>query len=90
MLCTDILDLKCIFVNELIGDPVLTILLVCLAYFIIAAKLRLGFETTIALSVPIMLIFAGIFSGFQLVYFIGGLIATIIISLAILRLLGNK
>ena len=90
MLCTDILDIKCVLVNELIGDPVLTMLILGIVYFVVAAKLRLGFDTTIAFSVPFMLVFAGVIGGFALIYLLGALIAGLIISLAILRLLGNK
>lgn len=46
----DIFNLKCIIVNELIGNSLLTVILAAIAFFIFASKIRFGFDTTIALG----------------------------------------
>jgi len=64
----DILDLRCIFVNELVGSVTLTAILLAVAYFIIASKSRLGFDTTIILALPIILIVSLMVGGFAVIY----------------------
>lgn len=46
----DIFNLKCIIVNELIGNSLLTVILGTIAFFIFASKIRFGFDTTIVLG----------------------------------------
>jgi len=58
MVCGNLLDWRCIFVNEIIGGPVLAVLIFTILYFIIAMKMKFGFDTTIVTAVPIILIFA--------------------------------
>lgn len=52
----DVLDLRCIFVNELIGSVALTGIFVVIIYFMIASKLRFGADTTLAFSIPFILL----------------------------------
>ncbi len=52
----NLLDLRCIFVNELIGNVALAAIIVVIFYFGLAAKLRLGFDTTIMFSIPVILL----------------------------------
>lgn len=64
----DILDLRCIFLNEIFGSLILTLMFVAILYFIAASKLRLGFDTTIAFSVPLILLGGLAFGGFTALY----------------------
>jgi hypothetical protein len=89
MVC-DILDIKCVIVNELIGSATLAILMFALLYFVVAAKIRLGFKTTIAFSIPLILAFSTVIIGFSVIYAIGSLIAGLLLAMLLLRLLGNK
>ena len=43
----NILDVKCVVVNELIGDAFLTLLIAGILFFIFMAKQRAGVKTTI-------------------------------------------
>ena len=73
----DLLDWRCIIISELIGDVLLAILVAVLFYFIIATKLRWGFDNTMAFSVPILLIVGLAFAGFSAIF----AFATVIIGL---------
>lgn len=86
----DIFDLRCILVNELIGSAFLAMLFVALIYFLLAGKLRWGFDTTITLAFPILLASGLVIYGFAAVYAFGTLLAGVILALAFLRLVGNK
>ncbi len=61
----DILDLRCIFVSEIVGNILLTVILAIMFYFVIAAKLRWGFDTTIVIAFPILLIIGLAITGFS-------------------------
>ena len=75
----DILDLRCIFVNELVGTAFLTIILGAIFYFIVASKMKLGFDTTVVLSIPLILLIGLMIGGFAVLYaFISLLIAIMI------------
>ena len=86
----DLLDIRCILVNELIGSPTMAMILAVLAFCLLAAKMRLGFETTITLAVPIVLGFAVVIYGFSIIYGFATFIAGLMVALAFLRLWGNK
>jgi hypothetical protein len=86
----DILDIRCIFVNELIGSVLLSCVLLAILYFIIATKLKLGFDTAMVMGVPLILSMGLYLGGFSVLYAFISLIAGFLIALAILRLLGNK
>ncbi len=73
----NLLDWRCIIISELIGDVLLAILVAVLFYFIIATKLRWGFDNTMAFSVPILLIVGLAFAGFSAIF----AFATVIIGL---------
>jgi len=61
----ELLDLRCIFVNEIVGNVLLTVFFAAMFYFIVAGKLRWGFDTTIAFAFPIILIFGLQIAGFS-------------------------
>ena len=90
MASCDILDIQCLFVSELIGSVALTIVIAAIFYFIVASKMKFGFDTTIAFSIPILLIFALAFGGFSIVFAFATIIAAIIIAWLFDRIIGNK
>lgn len=55
MVC-DLLDFRCIFVNELIGSVVLSMILLACAWFVFSSKIKLGFRATIIITIPLLLI----------------------------------
>lgn len=86
----DIFDLRCILVSELIGSALLAMLFIAILYFILASKLRWGFDTTIVLAIPLLLSTGLVIYGFAVIYAFGTLFVGILLALAFLRLIGNK
>ena len=76
MVC-ELLDFRCWIINEIVGSTVLAVILATIIYFIVAGKLRLGFDTTIAFAFPTLLIFGIAFTGFSAIY----AFATIVVGL---------
>jgi len=89
MVC-ELLDIRCIFVNELIGSVVLTIIIAAISYFIIAGKLRLGFDTTIAFTFPLLLILGLMFTGFSVIFAFSTIIIGLLIAFIFNIIIGNK
>jgi hypothetical protein len=90
LMTCDILDFRCMLVNEVIGNVFLASILFAIAYFIVASKMKLGFDTTFALAIPIILTFGLAVSGFQIMYVLLTLVAGVMLALAFLRLIGNR
>ena len=90
MATCDLLDLRCIFVSEIFGNVLLTILFATLFYFMIAAKLRLGFDATIAFAFPLLLIAGLAFAGFSAVFAFATVIIGLILAWIINVLIGNR
>ncbi len=86
----NLLDFRCIFVSEIFGNVLLTVLFATLFYFIVAAKLRLGFDTTLAMAVPLLLIAGLGFAGFSTIFAFSTVIIGLIIAWIINIILGNR
>lgn len=85
----DILDIRCIFMNELIGSTVLTMIFVAMLYFIIASKLKFGLDTTIGLAIPFILIGGMMFTGFSAIYAFSTVIVGIGLGWAFQKIVKN-
>lgn len=86
----DILDLRCVFVNELVGSIMLSILFVAMIYFIIASKLRLGFETTIAFAFPLLLLTGVAIGSLSSMMAFLTVIVAFMLALLFNKLIGNR
>ena len=86
----DILDIRCLFVSELIGSVALAVVLFAVFYFIIASKMKFGFDTTIVLATPILLIFSLAIGGFSIVYAFLTMLSALMIGWLIDKMFGNK
>ncbi len=86
----EILDFQCIFVSELIGSITLSIVIFLLLYFIVASKLKFGFDTTMILAIPFALIVTLGLGGFSLTFAVIGIIAALMIAWMFDRIIGNK
>ncbi len=53
----NLLDFRCIFVNELVGSAFLSIIIATMFFFIFSSKIKIGFRTSIVVAVPVLLIF---------------------------------
>ncbi len=89
MVC-DILNWRCIIVNELIGSGMLAAIIFAITFFIFASKIRLGFDTTIFLAIPIIILFSFVTVGFAALFAFGAVLAGWLLALAFNRLTGNR
>ncbi len=86
----DILDFQCIIISEIFGSATLAIVMGLVFYFIVASRLKLGFDTTLLLAIPIALIVSLAIGGFAVVYAIAGFIAALVIAWIFQRAIGNR
>ena len=86
----DLLDFRCIFVNEIVGDPLLAGVLAIVLYFVAASRLRLGFETTVVFLFPIMLIFGLAISGFSTIFAFSTVLVGLLIAWLFNKIIGNR
>ena len=86
----EILDFQCIIVSEIIGSAALAVVIGLLLYFIVASKLRFGFDTTLVLAIPILLIVSLALGGFIVAYALAAIIAATIIAWVFQRAFGNR
>ncbi len=85
----DVIDFRCIFVNEIAGSVLIAGLLVVIFYFIAASKMRLGFDTTIAFALPLILLSGLVITGFSLIFAIVTMIVAALVALIFNRLIGR-
>ena len=90
MAICDILDFRCLIINEIVGNALLTILIAAILYFIFAAKMKFGFDTTIFLALPLILILGLVTIGFSTIYAFATVIAGVLLAFVFNRFLGNK
>lgn len=85
----ELLDIKCIFLNELIGNLALAMIFVALLYFIMASKLKFDFETTIAFSIPLLLLGGIAITGFSAIYAFVTVIVGVMLAWVFQRMIKN-
>lgn len=90
MAICEILDFRCIFVSELIGNVILASLLGAVFYFIIAGKLRWGFDTTIFFAVPLLLILGLAVTGFSIIFAFLTVLAGFMLAWIFNQIMGNR
>lgn len=89
MVCS-IADLRCIYVNELIGDALFTVLILGAVFFMWASYKRLGLKTTLWLSCVFFPIISYYIVGTTFVFSIITLAIALILALLHNRIVGNK
>ena len=85
MVC-DLIDFRCMFVSELIGNAALAMVILLILYFIVASKLRWGFKTTLMLGFASALIFSLAIAGFGVLYAFLTLLAGFMLYKLIMKL----
>lgn len=90
MTSCNILDIQCIFVNEIFGSIMLTILAGLLAYILISGRLRISFEITIALMFPVIIILGLMIGGFQIIYAFATVLIALMIAYVFQKIIGNR
>lgn len=85
----EILDIRCIFVNEIAGSAILATIIAMIIYFIVAYKLRFDFNTTMFFFIP-MLLFGGLmFVGFSVIFAFVTFVIGLMVAWAINRIINN-
>ncbi len=85
MAVCNLLDFRCIFVNELIGNVALAMVFLTMLWFVFASKIKLGFRATVMVTIPLLLISSLAITditivSFFAVIFVGILLASIFIK----------
>ena len=86
----DLLDLRCIFVNELVGSAFLSIIIATIFFFIFSSKIKMGFRTSIVVAVPILLIFGLTLTGFSTLYAFITVLVGFMLAAVFQKLIGNR
>lgn len=89
MAACELLDFRCIFVNEIVGNVALAGILAVVLYFIFASKMKLGFDTTIAFLFPILFIFGLAITGFSTIFAFATIIVGLMLAWIFNRMVGN-
>lgn len=90
MASCQVLDLRCIFVNELIGSMLLAVVIAAIFYFIFASKLRLGFDTTIAFAFPVLLLFGIAIGGLSVIMAFSTVVIGFMLAWIFNKFVGNR
>jgi len=90
MAVCDILDFRCIIINEIVGSAVLVMLLGAILYFIFSSKIKLGFDTTMFLAFPVLLIIGLATASFSAIFAFGTIVAGLLLAIVFNRLLGGR
>jgi len=86
----DLLDLRCIFVNELVGSAFLSIIIATIFFFIFSSKIKVGFRTSIVVAVPVLLIFGLTLTGFSALYAFITVLVGFMLAAVFQKLIGNR
>jgi hypothetical protein len=80
----ELLDVRCIIVNQIAGTAILAVLLMSILYFVAAYRLRLDFASTILFFIPALLFMGTIFVGFSIIFafvtFLVGMLVAYIVN----------
>ena len=85
----DIIDLKCIFVNELVGNAFLAIIILTVIYLIVASKLRFGFDTTLIVGFTILLVGSLAIGNLMAIMAFGTILVGILLAIEIAAFIGK-
>ncbi len=88
MVC-DVIDFRCIFVNEIAGSVLLAGILIVMFYFMAASKMRLGFDTTIAFALPLILMTGLVITGFNVVFAFSTVLVAALLALVFNKFIGR-
>lgn len=89
MVC-DVADLRCLYVNELVGDPVLAVLLFGVLFFAFTSYNRVGLKSTLWLAVVVFPIVSYFIIGTTLIIALSTLVVSFLVALIHTRITGNR
>ncbi len=85
----EIIDFKCIFINEIAGSVMLGLVLLMILYFVAASRLKLGFDTTIYFLFPVLVIFSLAGGGFSIIFAFVALFVALLVGWMINKILSS-
>lgn len=86
----NLLDFKCIIMNQLIGNPILLIIILMIAWMIVAYMIKLDFETILIYSVPFLLGLGTVIIGFSAIYAFLTVLVGILLAWIFTIIIGNQ
>ncbi len=86
----DLLDLRCIFVSELVGSAILSIVLAAILLFMFFSRTRIGFKTSMVASVPLLLIFGMAITSFSVLYAFITVLIGLMLAAVFQKVIGNQ
>ena len=89
MTCS-VADFRCTYVSELIGSEVLAFLILGALYFGLTSYLKIGFRTSIWLSIVIFPILAYYIIGTTFVFALMTLLVSFLLAFLHTRIIGNR
>jgi len=76
----EIIDFKCLFVNEIAGSVTLAIVLFLILYFVAASRMKIGFDTTVYFLFPVIVIASVAVGGFAAIFAFATVFSAILIG----------
>ncbi|KKN59062.1 hypothetical protein LCGC14_0546170 [marine sediment metagenome] len=76
----EIIDFKCLFVNEIAGSVTLAVVLFLILYFVAASRMKIGFDTTVYFLFPIIIIASAAVGGFAVIFAFATVFSAIMIG----------
>lgn len=89
MVCA-ITDFRCVWVNELIGDPKLAVIIAGIIFFAFASYKRLSFRTTAWVSCVFFPVVSYFVAGTTFVFALMTLVAALLLSFLHTFVIGNR
>jgi hypothetical protein len=86
----ELLDFRCIFVNEIVGSAFLATVLAAILFFIFVGKTKVGFRTSVVLAIPVLLMFGLVISGFPVIYAFVTVLVGFMLAAIIQKIIGNQ
>lgn len=90
MATCDVLDIRCIFVSEIVGNAILAMIILMIFYFVVASRLNWGFKTTVGFLFPIILIGGLAITEFSAIFAFTTILVGLMYAWIINRIIGNR
>jgi len=86
----DITDFKCVYVSELIGSPILAVLLLGIAFFAFTSYKRIGLKTTLWLACAYFPVVSYFIAGTSFIFALVTLLVSLLLAFLNARIIGNR
>ena len=86
----DIIDLRCIYVNDLIGSPILASLILMALFYSLASYNKWGYKTTIWMQIIVLPILFYFIAGTTLAFALATFFVSLAFAILQVRITGNR